>query len=139
MAEENEEKMQELYVEFQMLNQHLKQLSQQQEMLAQQVVEMNASIQGLEEFSKAEEGSEMFVPLSAGIFAKVKVVDAKNLLMNVGAGVCVVKDVPRAKELMKKQLVDSDQLSQKIERQMEKFSKKASDVQRELQALLPKE
>ena len=139
MEEPNQEKMQELYMELQMLNSHLKQLRQQQELLGQQTVEITQALQGLDEFKSSIGGSEMFVPLSSGIFVKAKVSDTGGVLMNVGAGVCVVKDIPSAKQLMQKQLDDSEKFSEKIAFQMERFSRKAANLQHDLQALLPSE
>ncbi len=137
MEENDQQKMQELYVELQMLNKQLKHLRQQEELLDQQTIEMAQATVGLDDFAMAKEGTEMFVPLSSGIFAKAKIADTKYLLMNVGAGVCVSKDIASAKLLMQVQLEESRKLSEKISIQVERFSKKATQVQRQLQALLP--
>lgn len=139
MTDQNEQKAQEMYVELQLLTQHVKQLRQQQELLEQQIAEMAAATQGLEEFAKSGEGTEMFVPLSSGVFARAKIIDAKNFLMNVGAGACVMKDASSARKLMERQLEESRNLSEKMAVQVEKFSRKAVQLQRQLQALLPAE
>ncbi|HIH04882.1 TPA: prefoldin subunit alpha [Candidatus Woesearchaeota archaeon] len=139
MTEQNEQKAQEMYVELQLLTQHVKQLRQQQELLEQQIMEMAAATQSLDEFGKAGEGAEMFVPLSSGVFAKAKIIDTKNFLMNVGAGTCVVKDAASAKKLMEQQLEESRKLSEKMAMQVERFSRKAVQLQRQLQSLLPAE
>ena len=126
-------------MELQMVSNHLKQLRQQQELLSQQTLEISQAMLGLDEFSQSKKESVMFVPLSSGIFVKAKVSDTSGVLMNVGAGVCVVKDVPSAKNLMQKQLEDSAKLSEKIAFQLERFSKKAMGLQGQLQALVPQE
>ena len=128
-----------MYVELQFLSQHLKQLKQQQELLQQQIAEMSMASQGLDDFTQTENGAEMLVPLSSGIFAKAKIMDTENLLMNVGAGVCVMKDVPAAKALMKRQIEESHRFAGMITVQVEKFSQKATELQRRLQSLMPAE
>jgi prefoldin alpha subunit len=135
----DEQKIQELYVEFQLLTQHLKQLQQQHALLQQQMLEMVASVQSLEDIAKVKEGTEILVPLSSGVFTKAKIADTTNLIVNVGANAAVSKTAPQAKELMEKQLEDSAQLSAKISAQLEKFSKKAVALQSQLKELLPKE
>ncbi len=134
-----DQKMQELYVEFQLLTQHLKQLQQQQQILAQQMVEMATSAQSLEELEQVKEGAEILVPVSSGMFAKATLVDGKNVVVNIGANAAVSKTAQEARQLMEKQLRDSEQLSKKISFQIEKFSRKAVMLQSQLQELLPKE
>ena len=135
----DEQKVQELYVEFQLLTQHLKQLQQQQQILAQQMMEMAVSVQSLDEITNVKEGTETFVPLSSGVFAKAKLIDTRNLIVNVGADVAVSKTAVQAKELIEKQLQDSGQLNRKISSQIEKFSRKAVMLQSQLKELLPQE
>ena len=139
MEDQSQEKMQEIYMELQMVNQHLKQLHSQQEMIGQQTMEIQGAIQGLDEFSKTSDGSEILLPLSSGIFIKAKVANTKKLLMNVGAGVCVSKDLAGAKGIMARQLEDSKTLSDKIDFQLQRFAKKAQILQHQLQAMLPRE
>jgi prefoldin alpha subunit len=135
----DEQKLQELYVEFQLLTQHLKQLQQQHALLQQQMLEMASSIQSLDDMAKVKEQTEILVPLSSGVFARAKISDTGNLIVNVGANVAVSKTAGQARELMEKQLKESEQLSMKIATQIEKFSKKAVALQSQLKELLPKE
>lgn len=136
---EHEQKVQELYVEFQMLTQHLKQLQQQQQILSQQMMEMAASAISLEELSEIKEGAELLVPVSNGMFAKAKIVDGKNVIVNIGSNAAVLKTTQEAKALMEKQIKESEQLSNKISQQVQKFQHKAVALQQQLQELLPKE
>ena len=135
----DEQKVQELYVEFQMLTQHLKQLQQQQQILSQQMMEMAASAVSLEELSEIKEGAELLVPVSNGMFAKAKLVDGENVIVNIGSNAAVLKTTKEAKALMEKQIQESEQLSKKISAQVQKFQHKAVALQKQLQELLPKE
>ena len=134
-----EQKLQELYVEFQMLTQHLKQLQQQQQILSQQMMEIAQSAHSLEDISLVKQGTETFVPLSSGVFIKAKILDTENVIVTVGANAAASKTTKEAKELMDKQLKDSEQLNAKITMQIDRFSKKAATLQKQLQELLPKE
>ena len=73
MPEEKEKKMQETYMEFQMIDQNIKQLQKQLEMLTNQMMEVNSTINGLDEFNKINGEKQIFVPLSSGIFAKATI------------------------------------------------------------------
>ena len=67
MTEEKEKKVQEMYMEFKMLDQYIKQLQSQLEMITHQLIELNATNNSLNEFDKLSAGKELFVPLSSGI------------------------------------------------------------------------
>jgi prefoldin alpha subunit len=136
---ENNQKVQELYVEFQMLTQHLKQLQQQQQILSQQMMEMAASAISLEDIAHIKEGAELLVPVSNGMFAKAKLTDGKNVIVNIGSNVAVLKTTADAKVLMEKQIKESEELSKKISFQVDKFQRKAVALQKQLQELLPRE
>ena len=75
-----EEEMQKLYLEFQMLSHHINQLEKQNTMLNNQLMELMATSQSLEDAKDIEQGTEILVPLSSGIYAKAELKDNKNLI-----------------------------------------------------------
>jgi len=83
--EDREKKAQEMYMQFQMLDQNIKQLQRQFEMITNQLIELSVTSSSLDEFNKIDNGKEVFVPLSSGIFAKANIKDTSELLVNVGA------------------------------------------------------
>lgn len=56
---EKEEKLQKLYVEFQILNQQIQQLEKQSTMLNNQLMELTVTSQSLEDIKKTKEGTEI--------------------------------------------------------------------------------
>jgi len=50
----------------------------------------------LKELKNVQKGNEMYVPMGAGIFVKAQTEETHNVVMNVGAGVCVEKTVDEA-------------------------------------------
>ena len=105
MEENKEKKAQELYMEFKMVEQHIKQMQAQLEAITHQIMELRSTSSSLDEFKKIDAGKEIFVPLSSGIFAKASVKDTSELLVNVGANTVVKKDVDSAKKLIQNQFV----------------------------------
>ena len=79
--EEKEKKAQEMYMEFQMLDQHIKQLQQQIQAVTQQLMEFEVTSMSLEDLQKVPSGKEIFVPLSSGIFTKATIKDTSELLV----------------------------------------------------------
>ena len=134
--EEKEKKVQEMYMEFKMLDQYIKQLQSQLEMITHQLIELNATNNSLNEFDKLSAGKEMFVPLSSGIFAKASIKDTSELLVNVGANVAVKKDVASTKKLIQKQMEEIKKIQKQMVNDLEKMTNHAAQLERQLQGMV---
>jgi len=135
--EEKEKKVQEMYMEFKMLDQYIKQLQSQLEMITHQLIELNATSNSLNEFNNLSAGKEMFVPLSSGIFAKASIKDTSELLVNVGANVAVKKDVNSTKKLIQKQMEEIKKIQKQMINDLEKMTNHAAQLERQLQSMVP--
>ena len=56
------------------------------------------------------EGSELLIPLGAGIYAKAKLEDSKEFLVNVGSNVIVKKSEDEVKEMIDKEIKEIEKL-----------------------------
>jgi len=95
------ENSQEKYIELQLLSQQIQKLQEQIQILEQQLLELGNVDEGLDEISKSEKDGDILTPLGAGIFLKTKLVDEKNIILNVGSDICVTKKISDAKQLVK--------------------------------------
>ncbi|MBI2650012.1 prefoldin subunit alpha [Candidatus Woesearchaeota archaeon] len=134
--ENREKKAQEMYMEFQMLDQHIKQLQKQLEAVTHQLIELAVTDNSLEEFNKISSGKEIFVPLSSGIFAKASVKDTSELLVNIGANVVVKKDVDSTKKLIQKQMEEIKKIQGQMIRELEKLTSHAAQLEMQLQSMV---
>ena len=134
--DDKEKKAQEVYMKFQVLEQHIKQMQKQLEMITHQLIELNATNNSLEEFNKISAGKEVFVPLSSGIFAKADIKDTSELLVNVGANVVVKKDIASAKKLIQKQLEEIKNIQKQMIGQLEKMTSHAAQLEMQLQSMV---
>lgn len=138
MTEEIDEnkKAQEMYMQFQVIEQHIKQLQKQLEMVTHQMVELNVTSNSLEDFKKINSAREVFVPLSSGIFAKAVISDTSELLVNVGANVVVKKDVAGTKNLIQGQIEEIKKVQKQMIDDLEKMTSHAAQLERQLQELV---
>lgn len=136
MEENKEKKAQELYMEFKVLEQHIKQMQAQLEALTHQLFELHSTSNSLDEFRKIDAGKEIFVPLSSGIFAKASVKDTSELLVNVGANTVVKKDVDSAKKLIQNQIEEVKKIQKHMINELEKMTNHASQIEMQLQAVV---
>ena len=137
--EDKEKKAQQMYMEFQMLDQHIKQLQKQLEMITHQLIELNMTSNSLDEFNKINEGKEIFVPLSSGIFAKASIKNTSELLVNVGANIAVRKDVASAKKLIQNQMEEVKKIQKQMADELEKLTNHAAQLEMQLQSLIGQE
>ena len=137
--EEKEKKAQEMYMEFQMLDQHIKQLQKQLEVITHQLMELSVTGNSLDEFDKIKSGKEIFVPMSSGIFAKASISNTSELLVNVGANVVVKKDVASTKKLIHNQIEEIKKIHAQLIGELEKLTNRAAHLEMELQKMMPQE
>ena len=137
--EDKQKNAQEMYMEFQMLDQRIKQVQSQLEMLANQLMELSATGSSLDEFDRLADEKEVFVPLSSGIFAKARMKKASELLVNVGANVVVTKDVSSTKKLIQNQIDEIKGMQQKMVAELEKMASRAGQLEMQLQSMMPQE
>jgi|SRR3989338_7315014 len=137
--EEQEKKAQEMYMEFQALEQYIKQMQRQLEVITQQLMELAVTNSSLDEFDKMKAGKEVLIPLSSGIFAKGAIADTSELLVNVGANTVVTKNVPATKKLILSQIEEMKLVQKKMVDELERMAGRAAQIEGELQGIMPKE
>ena len=134
--EDKEKKTQEMYMEFQVLDQHIKQLQRQLEIVTQQLFELTVTSNSLDGFNKISTEKDVFVPLSSGIFAQARLKDTSELLVNVGANVIVKKDVASAKKLIQDQTEEIKKIQKQMLDELEKMTNHAAQLEVQLQSLI---
>lgn len=136
MEEKKEKKAQELYMEFKMLEQHIKQMQAQLEAITHQLFELHSTDNSIDEFRKISAGKEIFVPLSSGIFAKATINNNSELLVNVGANTVVKRDVDSAKKLILNQMEEIKKIQKHMMNELEKMTNHAAQIEIQLQSLV---
>ncbi len=101
--EELQTAMQEKYMEYQMLEEQLKQVQEQIQTLHKQKEDLDNLQDAIHNIAETKELTELFVPVSSGIFVKAEMKDSKEILVNVGNNVVVPKSIPDAVALVQKQ------------------------------------
>ena len=129
---EQEEKVQKLYIEFQLLNQQIQQLEKQNEALNNHLMELMVTNQSLDDLKDIKEKTEILVPISTGIHAKAEIKDSKSFIVNVGANVALVKDLKSTKEIIKNQIVEIRELQESLAEQLQERVAKASSMEQEI-------
>ena len=132
----DEKEIQKKYMEYQIIGERIKQLQQQLQTAEQQLMEIMATMQSLDDFSTLKENDEILVPVNNGIFAKASLKKENKLLVNVGSSVVVDKSVEETKNLIEKQKDEMEGIRGKIALNLNKLIEKAQSLEKELNEII---
>ena len=129
---EKEEKLQKLYLKFQILDQQIKQLEKQSAALNNHLMELMVTNQSLDDIKKTDEKTEILVPLSSGIYAKAELKDNKSFIVNVGSDTALVKDIDSTKKMIEDQIAEIKKLQENLVDQLQNQTTKAVSLEQEI-------
>jgi prefoldin alpha subunit len=130
-----EESLQKMYVEFQMINQQIKQLEKQSTALNNQLMELLSTDQSLDEMDKVNENSEILVPLSTGIYARAQLKHSNSFIVNIGANVAMDKDLNATKGVIQEQVMEIRKLQESLMNELQVHTQKSSSLELEMNKL----
>ena len=121
----------------------LQQLQAESEIIQRKIIELELAhsqlektIESLEFFNSIDGNVDALMNLGGGVFAYVNISNVKKLLVDVGAGVMVEKDVKEAIEFLKKKKEDIEQAMAQLEQALQQVVEKAKSVQDELTKMI---
>lgn len=135
---EDKEKLQELYLKFQFLHEQIKEIEKQTQLFNNQIVELTATSQSLDDFKNLKQGTEILVPINQGMYAKAELKNNKELLVNVGASVAVKKNIEDTKKLITKQIEDVKEIQEQMLLNLQKLAMHATLIEKEISELSSK-
>jgi len=120
----------------------LQQLQGESELIQRRIVELelvqselDKTIESLEYFDSLDGSVEALMNLGGGVFAYVDVKDSKKMLVDVGAGVIIEKEVKDAIETLKKRKENIQQNVLKLEQALQQIVNQAEKIQMEIAEL----
>ena len=97
--------------------------------------ELNRTIESLEFFEKAEGDVEALLNLGGGVFAYVDVKNSRKMLVDVGAGVVVEKEVKDAIETLRNKKQNVEETEKKLRDPLNQIAGQMEKLQREISEL----
>ena len=126
-----DKEMQKKALAYRMLDSRLKDMLQQRELIAEKILEIQTTLLGIDEVMKSQ-GDVLF---SLGSEAHVQgSVKGKSLIVEIGAGVALEKNVDEAKSILAKRMKDLESAISSIQNEMEKTSFAMSEIESQLEA-----
>lgn len=116
----------ELMIKLSFFEQQIRQIQQQLEVIEKNVVEMTSLAIGLEEF-KGAKGKEIMAQIAKNIFIKAKMV-SDELLIDIGGGNFVKKDIDSTKKLIGEQVKKLENLREELNSALEKINEELTNT-----------
>jgi prefoldin alpha subunit len=85
---------------------------------------------------KLQNGEATLIPVGAGSYIRMQLADSKKLVMGVGAGVAIEKDVEGSVEELKGRLQDLDKARTSIQQQLDQTATRYQQDREALEELL---
>ncbi|HYB66925.1 MAG TPA: prefoldin subunit alpha [Candidatus Acidoferrales bacterium] len=101
--------------------------------------EVTLAYNTLEGMKKLQNGESTLVPVGAGSYIRMQVADSKKLVMGIGAGVAVEKDVEGSVEELKSRLQDLDKARTSIQQQLDQTATRYQQDREALEDLLQRQ
>ena len=129
---ENEKRFQEIYVEFQVLSSSIQQLEKQSAALESHLLELMTTKQSLHDMENVKPGTEILVPLSAGIYAKADIRENDRFIVNVGSNIALSKSLASTKKIIEDQISELKKLQENLSQELGMNTVKAAELEEEL-------
>jgi prefoldin alpha subunit len=100
------------------------------------ISEVTLAFNTLEGMKKLQNGDATLVPVGAGSYIRMQVADSKKIVMGIGAGVAVEKDVEGSVEELKGRLQDLDKARTSIQQQLDQTATRYQQDREAIEELL---
>ena len=134
---EDRQRLEQMVNEINMYQNQLELLKQQIETVRASIAELASAEESLNEI-EGKENMETFVPIGAGSFIIAEIKNTDQVIMGLGAGAAVKKDMGEAKESISSQRKELEQLIEKMSGDVQKLTDYIVKMSPEAEALLRK-
>lgn len=136
---ETKEETQKKFMHLKMLLHQMQQFEKQIETFDGQLAELSGVKDGLEELKEVKTGTDVYVPVSGGVFMRATVKEPEKLLVNVGANTAVTKTVPDTIKLIQDQINEIGTAKIHLGEQVQLIRHHLKGMQKELMQLAQSE
>ncbi|HIK02849.1 TPA: prefoldin subunit alpha [archaeon] len=125
--------LQEKYIAYSYYKQQIQVASEELSTLSMTKHALNLAKETLESMGSMKGSADVIVPIGAQVFAKAKLADVKDVLVNIGGGVIVKKDVPAAIKSIEAEEKEVDAISEQLTAKLKEFSEKMGEAEADLE------
>jgi prefoldin alpha subunit len=131
-----EEELRKLSVEMRYLEQTADTLQQRISMVNAALTDLTYASMTLEGIEKEKENTELLVPIGGNTYVKAKIADTNKIIVGVGAGVSVEKNLTEAKAVLKERLEELERTMNAAQQQFGQVAERINSGRARLETLL---
>lgn len=131
MTEKKE--LQEKILAYRILEARLDSLLKQRNMFASKLIEIQTTLQSIDEIEKSKE--EILFPIGSEAYTFGKVADKKKLIVEIGANIALEEGVERGKEILNKRKTEFENALDGIQKNIAEISSNLSQLGPEIKKL----
>lgn len=125
----DESKAREYYVKIKTLRDQVEALSNQISDIDQKTLDIREMINAVEQAAQLQEGDELLVGLTNGIFIKATAKQLEHLHLNVGADTVVKKTPAETKKILEEQQIELNKYQEQVKHQREELAREANEIE----------
>lgn len=126
MEDNEKESQQRLAIQFQMFEQQIRMIQEQQQAVEQAIVELGSLNLQLDELI-GKKDNEILAPIGRGIYANAKLL-SEDLLVDIGDKNFVKKSIPETKNILQSQLKKLEKVKEELNGEMDKINTELTKV-----------
>ena len=123
-----------LAAEYTAISQLIDEVKQRIDLLNASLNDIASAKGALEELEAVKEGEELLVPIGAGVYVRVRVVDKSSVLVTVGASILVEKGLEEARKYLDEREQRVRDLLRRHVSDYQALASRLSEIERELRA-----
>ena len=131
-----EEELRKLSVEMRFLEQTAETLQQRLSMVNAAITDLSYATMTLDGVEKEKENAELLVPIGGGSYVKMKLASSDKIVVGIGAGVSVEKQLPEAKAMLKERLDELEKSGVAAQQQFAQIADRINSDRNRLETLL---
>jgi prefoldin alpha subunit len=131
-----EDVVRQLATEIRILEGNVTTLQARLDIVRSAISEVTLAHSTLEGLKSLHDGDDTLIPVGAGSYVRMKIADSKKLVMGVGAGTAIEKDVDSSVEELKGRLQELDKARTSIQQQLDQTLGRYEQDREALDALL---
>jgi prefoldin alpha subunit len=135
-ASKAEEELRRLSVEMRYLEQTAETLQQRISMVNAAITDLTYASMTLEGIETEKENAELLVPIGGNSYVKAKISDTNKVIIGLGAGVSIEKNLPEAKVTLKERLEDLTKTMNAAQQQFGQVADRINSGRSRLETLL---
>lgn len=131
-----EKELQEKILQYRILEARMETLMRQRQLIAEKISEIQTTLSSIDELEKSKDS--VLFPIGSAAYTYGKVIDSKNIIVEIGAGVALSKPADEAKQILNKRSEEMEHAISQIEHEVRKISFEIEKLGPEIEELSQK-